>query len=116
MHLSSTAQCLHWMWCLLVQGRLRKMVIEMVLATDMKQHCLILSRFQSKLQVGPVLQQDLSSLSFTQIETCPCEGFHEPLPYTLCGSMGFCTWRSVACAERQLLSPCKSVFEQLHPM
>eukprot|EP00891_Asterochloris_glomerata_P000667 jgi/Astpho2/667/e_gw1.00013.90.1_t len=35
------------------QGRLRKMVIEMVLATDMKQHCLILSRFQSKLQVGP---------------------------------------------------------------
>ena len=40
------------------------MVIEMVLATDMKQHCLILSRFQSKLQVGPVLQQDLSSLSF----------------------------------------------------
>ena len=53
----------------LVQKRLRKMVIEMVLATDMKQHCLILSRFQSKLQVG---QQDLSSLScVAQVKVSP---------------------------------------------
>ena len=44
------------------------MVVEMVLATDMKQHCHILSRFQSKLQVVPVLQQYLSTLTFCCID------------------------------------------------
>lgn len=36
---------------LLLQMRLRKMMIEMVLGTDMKQHWTIMSRFQTKLQV-----------------------------------------------------------------
>ena len=34
-----------------MQMKLRKMVIEMVLATDMKQHWTLMSRFQTKLQV-----------------------------------------------------------------
>lgn len=81
--------CIRWgSW--LVQGRLRKMVIEMVLATDMKQHCLILSRFQSKLQVGPVMQQDLSSLSLVaHVQECLYKGFRGAA--APCGSMGLCT-------------------------
>ena len=34
------------------QVRLRRLLIDMVLATDMKQHFNILSKFQAKLQVG----------------------------------------------------------------
>ena len=34
-----------------MQMKLRKMMIEMVLGTDMKQHWTIMSRFQTKLQV-----------------------------------------------------------------
>jgi hypothetical protein len=36
----------------LLQENLRKQIIEMVLATDMKQHFAIHSMFQTKLQVG----------------------------------------------------------------
>lgn len=34
-----------------MQVRLRKLMIDMVLGTDMKQHCTIISRFQTVLQV-----------------------------------------------------------------
>ncbi len=34
-----------------LQVRLRKLMIDMVLGTDMKQHCTIISRFQTVLQV-----------------------------------------------------------------
>lgn len=33
------------------QAKLRKLMIDMVLGTDMKQHCSIISRFQTVLQV-----------------------------------------------------------------
>ena len=37
--------------CVSDQVRLRKLMIDMVLGTDMKQHCHIISRFQTVLQV-----------------------------------------------------------------
>lgn len=37
--------------CVPDQVRLRKLMIDMVLGTDMKQHCHIISRFQTVLQV-----------------------------------------------------------------
>ena len=37
--------------CAIAQVRLRKLMIDMVLGTNMKQHCHIISRFQTVLQV-----------------------------------------------------------------